>query len=253
MPAYKRVPVESLYVDDRYQRPVDESRIKRMAAHFDEALVGALEVSQRNGTGSYAVFDGQHRLEAAKLAGLKNIPCLIHKGLVPEEEATLFVALQRQRKTINPIDRFRARVFTNDETALMVEEIAEACGYQIADSRRPGSHNALRAIGAVERIYRRGNLAETLTLARDLWEGDDKSTDGALLEGLSVVEQGYGQRLDDAAKKRLREVAPVVILRRAMGPMRGGGSAMAAHVASEIRKVAGLRGRPRVNRQEEES
>jgi hypothetical protein len=249
---YKRVPVESLYVDDRYQRPVDQRRISRMAKQFDERLVGTLEVSQRNGTGSYAVFDGQHRLEAAKLAQVGAVPCLVHKGLSPTEEADLFVTLQRQRKNITPLERFHARVFTGDETALMIEEIAEACGFEIATYSRALTHDTLRAIVAVERIYKRGNLAETLTLLRELWAGDDKSTDGALLEGLSALEDGYGHRLTEEVKDRLREVAPAVILRRAMGPMRGGGPAMAALVASEMRKVARLSGRPRTHRGEEE-
>jgi hypothetical protein len=250
MPAYKRVPTDSLYVDDRYQRSVDGARVKRMAAKFDEALVGALEVSQRNGNGSYAVFDGQHRLEAAKLAGLKTVPCLIHKGLKPEEEADLFVTLQRQRKTISPVDRFRARVFMAEPTALMIEEIVEACGYEISASPK---NDGIRAVHALERVFKRGNLHETLTLVRELWGGDERSTDGGLLEGVSVVEQGYGHRLTDAVKDKLRAVAPIVIIRRATGPMGGGGSAMGPHMAREIRKVAGLSGRPRVDRVEDVS
>jgi hypothetical protein len=250
--SYKRVSVESLYVDERYQRPVDERRVGRMAKQFDERLVGTLEVSQRNGAGSYAVFDGQHRLEAAKLADIGAVPCIVHKGLTPEEEADLFVTLQRQRKNITPLERFRARVFTGDEDAMLIEEIVNACGFELASYSRSSSHNTLRAVTAVERIYRRGNLPETLMLLRDLWEGDEKSTDGALLEGLSILEEGYGHRLTEDVKDRLREVAPTVVLRRAMGPMRGGGSAMGVHVASEMRKIARLSGRPRTHRVEEE-
>jgi hypothetical protein len=252
LPTYKRVSVESLHVDERYQRPVDQRRISRMAKQFDERLVGTLEVSQRNGAGSYVVFDGQHRLEAAKLADIGAVPCLIHKGLTPTEEAALFVTLQRQRKNITPLERFRARVFTGDEDAMMIEEVVDACGFEIADHTRASTHNTLRAVTAVERIYRRGNLPETLTLLRDLWAGDEKSTDGALLEGLAILEEGYGHRLTEPVKDRLRAVAPVVVLRRAMGPSRGGGSAMGVHVASEMRKIARLSGRPRTYRAEEE-
>jgi hypothetical protein len=250
MATYKRVPTDSLYVDDRYQRPVDALRVKRMAKHFDEALLGALDVSQRNGAGSYAVFDGQHRLEASKLAGVTTVPCLVHKGLKPEEEAELFVALQRQRKTISAVDRFRARVFMSDPMALTIDEIVQACGYQISQWTK---NDGIRAVTTLERIFRRGNLHETLTLTRDLWGGDDKSADGALLDGLSVVEQGYGHRLTDEVRDKLRAVAPVVIIRRAAGPLGSGGSGIAPHVAREIRKVAGLSGRPRVHRDEDAS
>jgi hypothetical protein len=242
MATYKRIAIDKIKVDDRYQRPVDASRVKRMATKYDEALVGTLEVSQRNGTGSYVVFDGQHRLEAAKIVGVTALPCLIHKGLTPEEEAELFVALQRQRKNISPLDRFRARLFLGEEIAVGINATVQECGYRIADTKDPGRYDAIGAVVAVERIYMRGNLTETLTLLRSLWAGDAKSTDGALMEGLSLVEFGYANRLTDERLERLRAVPPVVILRRAVGPMRGGSSGPL--VASEIRKAAKIMGAP---------
>lgn len=241
MASYKRVPVGDLYVDERYQRPLDKAHVKRISKGFDDRLVGTLEVSQRNGTGSYAVFDGQHRLEAAKLAKIAALPCLVHKGLTPEEEAGLFVALQRQRKSINPLVRFRARLFMGEETAIAINDMALTCGFKIGDTR--GSTGTISAVAALERIYARGNLAATLTLVSEIWAGDDRSTDGPILDGMSVVEQGYGHRLTDKHLEKLRAVAPTVILRRALGPMGGGSSTPL--VAAEIRKTAGLTGRPK--------
>src|SRR3954452_18659822 len=104
MSKYRRIATDEIVVDERYQRPVEDYRVQKIAEHFDETLFGVLEVSRRNGT--CAVFDGQHRLEAARRIGLGVVPCLVHEGLSPEDEAQLFVRLQRERKNINPNDRF---------------------------------------------------------------------------------------------------------------------------------------------------
>lgn len=241
MSRFKQVPIGSLIVDDRYQRPLDDRRVKRMAENFQDVLFGTLEVSERNG--KLAVFDGQHRLAVARALGRDKVPCLVHAKLTPEQEAEAFVRLQRERRGIHRVERFKARLFSGDTDAQAINAIVEGNGYTI---RKAGNHageeSAISAVGSLERVYRRGNLAETLQTLRDLWGGDAKSTDGGLIEGLSIILEGYGHRLEDAAY-RLSETPPLVILRRAIGHS-GGGASKGEMVAKEIRKAAGLRGRP---------
>lgn len=247
MSRYKRMTLDKLEVDDRYQRPLDKARVAKIVKEFDERRFGVLEVSQRNGHAN--VFDGQHRLAVARKLGMNSVPCLVHTNLTPEQEAELFVALQRDRKGINQIDRFRARVFTGEVEALDINGIVEACGFRIRrDGADAGALYSIQAVTSLERVYKRGNLAETLALLRDLWGGDRKSTDGGLIEGLSIILDGYGHRLSDDVLGRLRGTPPLVILRRAIGHS-GGGSAKGQMVAREIRKEAGLRGAPRIRKE----
>jgi hypothetical protein len=243
MSRYKRVPLDVLEIDDRYQRPLNKGRVAKMVKEFDERRFGVLEVSQRNGHAS--VFDGQHRLEVARALGMKDVPCLVHGNLTPEEEAELFVALQRERRGVSQIDRFRARVFMSESTAVAINEIVTEAKFRIRrDGADAGHLYSIQAITSLEHVYERGNLPETLALLRELWGGDTKSTDGGLIEGLSILLEGYGHRLDDATMARLRGTPPLVILRRAIGHS-GGGRSKGQMVAAEIRKVAGLRGAPR--------
>lgn len=241
MSRFKQVPINSLIVDDRYQRPLDERRVKRMADNFQDVLFGTLEVSERNG--KLAVFDGQHRLAVARTLGRDKVPCLVHSKLTPEQEAEAFIKLQRERRGVHRVERFKARLFSGDPEAEAINTIAQLCGYTI---RKAGNHAgeeyAISAVGSLERVYRRGILNETLQTLNDLWGGDPKSTDGGLIEGLSIILEGYGHRIEDVAY-RLKETPPLVILRRAIGHS-GGGASKGEMVAKEIRKVAGLRGRP---------
>lgn len=74
-----------------YQRHLNASRVKRIAAEFDERIANAPKVSYRDG--HYYVFDGQHTIAARKLLNNNsdlNIVCKVYSGLTEQEEALLF-------------------------------------------------------------------------------------------------------------------------------------------------------------------
>lgn len=245
MSKYRRVPLDELIVDERYQRPIETGRVERIAEHFDERLVGTLEVSRHNG--KCAVFDGQHRLEALRLRGLPDAPCLVHDDLTPEAEARLFVVLQQARKRVHPVDRFRAQVFSGDARAVDINSAVERAGFRIAhDGPDAGEHRGIRAVVSLERIHRRSGaegLLHTLKIVDELWGGDRKSTDGAFLEGVEEFFATYGDRIDTEESHRLRAESPTVMIRRSLGNG-GGGTQLRFQILAELRKVAGVRGRP---------
>jgi hypothetical protein len=241
---YRRIATDEIVVDGRYQRPVEDFRVQKIAESFDETLFGVLEVSRRNGV--CAVFDGQHRLEAAKRLGMSVVPCLVHEGLDPEAEAKLFVRLQRERKNINPNDRFKARLFYRDPVALALQQLANDAGFEIKTNAADAGPDAwrIRAVSALERVYNAygpEHVTATLVAIKDWWGGDRKSTDGALLEGVAYFLKAYDGGIRDDHVARLRETPPVTILRRAVG-MGGGGQQMGIQVADELKRTAGMRG-----------
>lgn len=244
---FKTVPVSDLIIDKRYQRELDKKRVKQIVENFNPRLLGTLDVSTRNGKS--AVFDGQHRLAALKALKMDAAPCLSHDDLTPEQEAELFVALQRDRRTVNAVERFKARVFSHEPVACELKGIVEECGYTIAThlAANQAERGQIRAVATLERIFNRGGeglLAQTLELAKT-WDGDARSTDAMFLDGLSILVAQYGDRIDAEAVSRLGEIAPTVILRRATNGLTGGGGVTAARlVAVELRKVSGVRGRP---------
>jgi hypothetical protein len=238
-PEYMQIPLGRLTVDERYQRELSPARVKKLAARFDRRLLGALECSRRV-DGTIAVFDGQHRLELLKLKGEPSAPCLVHQ-MTDREEAELFVALQRNRKALLPIERFRARVFSGDPAAKEIVGVANDAGFSIATRKGAGG---IRAVTALENVYRRegaAGLKATLDMIARTWDGDAKSTDGYFLEGVAQFISDYSNRIGPLEEAKLSEHLPVVYLRRALP--NGGGGAARFGVESELRKVAGIRGR----------
>ena len=91
---YKELTISSdqlLIPRTTYQRELNEKRVHRIAAQFDERIANEPKVSCRDGR--YYVFDGQHTISARKLLnGGKDLPirCKVFYGLTQEEEALLF-------------------------------------------------------------------------------------------------------------------------------------------------------------------
>lgn len=246
MSTYRRIAIDQLTVDKRYQRPLEDHRVTKIAENFDATLFGVLEVARRNG--KCAVFDGQHRLAAVREGKIMDsVPCLVHDGLTPEQEADLFVKLQRERKNINPRDRFRARLFYGDPVALDIAEIVERSGYEIKENAADAGPDMwrIRAVSALERVYRSWgaeHLCTTLDAVHDWWGGDKRSTDGGLIQGVAHFLKAYEGTLRGDHIAELKAVPPVTILRRANGQFQGGGSAVAVPIAQELKKAAGMRG-----------
>jgi hypothetical protein len=239
---YKQVPLDDLIVDPAYQRVLDESRVDRIAEEFDPALLGTLEISVRNG--KCAVFDGQHRLEALRRRGAAKAPCLVHTGLSVPEEAMLFVNLQTQRKNLRPIDRFRARLVAGEEQATAIREIADGYGYTITDGGHP---REIGAITALDRVYARGgmDLLHSMFSLLVIWQGEPRSTDGALIEGLGLATERYrADRRWDRAPDALAEITATSLLRKAVASleMGGGSGSRPQAVAKEIGRLVGIRG-----------
>jgi ParB-like chromosome segregation protein Spo0J len=91
------------------------------------AAVHPLLVASRDG-GLY-IIDGQHRWEAAKLRGdIQFMPCAVGNYTGSAEEAALFVAANRHRVRVNPMDMWRAAVAAGDEATVALERLVTAAG-----------------------------------------------------------------------------------------------------------------------------
>lgn len=243
---FRKLSSDELLIDPSYQRPIDEKRVARMADDFRPEMLGALEVSQRNG--HFAVFDGQHRLAAAKLRDFDTLPCLVHTDMTVSEEADLFNRLQRDRKGVHPVDAYKARLTAGDPTITEIEKILSSTGFAVRYKPGPA---AIASVKTLERVYQRGNLADTLKFITDAWGGDPSSTDWTLIEAVSQILLGYADRIGPVQMDKIRREPPIVFIRRAKA--RSLQQGRAAHASSrplllvtELRKAMDLQGPPSV-------
>src|SRR5436190_6658837 len=99
------LPVGQLFIDVSYQRHTDEGLLHRLIKNWADNYSGCLEVNRRP-DGVHAVFDGGHRTKAAleRFGENHRLLCKVFEGLTVEEEANLFVELNKSRKPIKVID-----------------------------------------------------------------------------------------------------------------------------------------------------
>lgn len=134
-PMIEWIPPAELTMDVSYQRSTDNDASRRLIAsiaqNFDWRLCTPLVVSRRP-DGTFAVIDGQHRLLAARLRGMDDLPCCVFQYDSAEEEAKMFVAANRSRKAMNRLDDFHAALAAGDSEAHQVRQIVEDAGLTIA-------------------------------------------------------------------------------------------------------------------------
>jgi hypothetical protein len=120
-PTLEWVPVGSIGVDPIYQRSTDNEQsqtlIRKIARFWDWHLCQPLALVKRE-DGSLWAVDGQHRLGAAKLRGdIPHLPCVIARYGNQADEAAAFVALNKQRRPLSPVDLFKAALAAGDPQA----------------------------------------------------------------------------------------------------------------------------------------
>jgi hypothetical protein len=104
------------------RQPASQRLIQAIAAKWDWRLCTPLLVASRDG-GLY-IIDGQHRWEAAKLRGdIPFLPCAVGNYTGSAEEAALFVAANRHRVRVNPLDMWRAAIAAGDEATVTIERL----------------------------------------------------------------------------------------------------------------------------------
>lgn len=160
-PAVQYFEPERLTVDRSYQRDSDGLRSRRLiqaiAENWDWRLCTPLLVANRDG-GLY-IIDGQHRWEAAKLRGdIPFLPCAVGNYTGSAEEAALFVAANRHRVRVNPLDMWRAAVASGDEATTTLEQLLAAAGLSIAATPnhyqlKPGEVLCTKALYTALRVH----------------------------------------------------------------------------------------------------
>ncbi len=214
------ITVAEMFVDTSYQRELDKPRARAMAKTWDRRLVGVLDVADR-GRGSlarYAVINGQHRAEAARLINPDMaLVANVHTGLTVADEARLFHEIDAKTRRLTTWDRWRSRRAAADPTVAAIEDIVAEVGLSVAEAAKDG---AIRCTSTLERIHRTGGkllLGNTLRLIVEVWGPRLDAVDAPLVAGVALILRSYEQQLDhDRFAEVLVDLAPRQVKARAM-------------------------------------
>ena len=75
------------------------------------------------------MWDGKHRLEAARMRGIKYLLCDIVVGLTQAQEAELFGCQGVGIKKPDPYDIFKANVCSGEEIDTAIKEMCDKYGH----------------------------------------------------------------------------------------------------------------------------
>lgn len=192
-----------LTIDPRVQRVLDANRVRKIAATWDDLMVGVLTVSHRVYPSQeapreeFVVLDGQTRLAAFRaVCGEETtapLRCEVHEGLRLPEEASIFL-YHNNRKAVSHIDRFRIALLAEEKWAVNIQGITARHGWYAQGTDVPsvqaGRAHRFSAIGMAEKVYRMDDgmaltrVFETVTTA---WPSTEGTVTTETLAGLGMM------------------------------------------------------------------
>lgn len=245
-PDLKYLPIAELVVDTTYQRTTTSARsrklIDRIAAGFKWAHFQAI-IATPLGKGKFAIVDGQHRVEAAKRRGLARVPAVVIDALGAAEAAEAFIAANRDRVAVNPLQIHVAALAARDPDALRVRRVCEAAGVRLlrypvqAKQMKPGETMALGAIRRTIAEAGEDAAAAALRLVARAARAQGGTIRAAIIRAVAIL-RGQGGTPDGAIVKVLAAASPAGLQLAALE--RANAKGLAAGLAEEIAARAAL-------------
>lgn len=146
------VALDELHIDESYQRSL-QNHVKIIARDWNPTKCDPLKINFRE-DGFFYVWDGQHRLEAAKLRGIKYLLCDITVGLTQEQEAELFGCQGVGIKKPDPYDIFKANVCAGEEIDTAIKDMCDC--YDLLVNRNNKKAGNLSCLTLARDIFKRG-------------------------------------------------------------------------------------------------
>ncbi len=169
-PMLQWIAVDRLVIDDAYQRPLGAGNwkaIERIAANFQWSRFAPVLAAPISG-GLFAVIDGQHRVHAAALCGLTEVPAMVVQVGV-EEQSRAFAWVNSQTIRVSVFHIFKAAFSAGDDWAVRADAAVSGGGCRLmranasSSAKQPGE---VYAIGLVRALVEAGqDRAITAALA----------------------------------------------------------------------------------------
>lgn len=232
----KVVNLSEIHIPD-FQRTVDYKRAKRIADNFT-MLKFDPPVIYCSGTG-YGVIDGNHRITAAKMVGIRSCECSIVQ-VTDAEAAKLFYTQNENRRAISPYDAFKAKVNANVPESLEVLQAVAKAGYNIRNYT--GGEKDICAVSSLERIqktYSTQAITDVLEIIAGSWPGDEKAKRGDMLQGVALFINICGKQGLMNKREIIRKfsIVPVAQILQSAGARTIGNSGRHIVIAEVLKEV----------------
>lgn len=209
---------KDLFIDvNTYQRAkTSQAKVNRIASSFDWMLFEVLVVALRN-DGKHYVIEGGHRLRAAwSREDVDLVPCVVFKDKTVKEEAHAFVESALSVSSISSLDKYKAQLIAENESALRAHELLDRYGLSVSHSGH--DKNGITAIQSV--IYLVDTAPEVaddvIKLCVDICKSDMQPT-GQMIRALKYLiyhKEALGFDISKGAlRERLTSIGPELVLK----------------------------------------
>jgi len=195
---------KDLNVDHSYQREkIVVNKVRQIASHWSWAGCGCILVAMRL-DGSFWVFDGQHRVLAAKTrADILQLPCMVFECVDVKQEAAGFLVSNAERKPVGALDKFKALVMTGDSAAEIVSNVFDRLDITVAT--KPDHARQLKCVSKCLVLAERNAEVFAWALQSTIAVCGNHPVHRDILDGLFWIETKYGlcgtDRFDEALAK----------------------------------------------------
>jgi len=174
-----------------YQRTTSGLQVVNIVKRFDEAKLGTLTVSKRDGR--YYIIDGTHRVRALRTIGYTHAPCVVLTGLTYEQEAEYFRKQNQDKRLLTPGDLFKAGLASGDEQCVKIHKIVESNGFHIGKGNKDFYKIAsIHTLYTISEEYGYDVLDITLFLIANTWNGIARATQSESLLGVAEFVSRFG-------------------------------------------------------------
>lgn len=189
------LPVAAMEVDPAYQRQIGKrggKMVRDLAAGWDWSRCGAIVVAPAATGDGWAVIDGQHRMLAARAAGIEELPCVITGEDFTPGQARAFLGVNDTRQRVTTGARHVAAVAAGDPDAVALQQVLNAAGVTVEtrDGYRPGprSTSAVMRLRKYMQRHGAGVLEDALRLMVAAIPADsEESLTAQTIEGVCLV------------------------------------------------------------------
>ena len=193
------LPLSQLRIHPIIQRDFRPQHAEHIEKKFDPAKLGVICVTPSSDRGFFDVFDGQHRVAAARAyLGDENqeIDCRIYPNGDIGSLAGLQLGLD-DRKNWRAVDKFPLRVLARDWAALVIHGTLHQFNLHIGEGTDDGT---VRAVGAcdwiIQKIGGQAALEYTIRVLNHAWSNDQDAYHNVLLRGVALLHNRYGEAVD---------------------------------------------------------
>lgn len=209
LPELAWVELGKIFVDPSYQRPLKPRRVQQILRDFTWAQFGALMLVARE-DGRFAVYDGQHRFEAArKHPGISSVPSVIVVLDQAYEEAQSFLGVNVNRSAISTVEKYWAGIEAGDERMMQICAVLEEAGCEVvpvgSKSAAPGRTSAISAIERAIADYGDAAVTSACRALREAWPKDAGGLNGTIIQALARLYRNNRRAIDhDRVVARLK-------------------------------------------------